>query len=123
MKLLGILGDVKAVETPAQQRCTRMTPDSAATAMSDGAVLVDLRSEDQRRVDGDIPGAIVIKSDEVERRLAANAGVRWILISDGGRSSALAAASLRALGLVNATDVEGGFQEWWAAGLPVILRS
>jgi rhodanese-related sulfurtransferase len=121
LKLLGILGGVKAV--PAQQRCTRLTPHSAATAMSDGAVLVDLRSEDQRRVDGDIPGAIVIKSDEVERRLAANAGVRWILISDGGRSSALAAASLRALGLVNATDVEGGFQEWWAAGLPVILRS
>lgn len=107
-----------------------MKPHSAASAMSDGAILVDLRSQDQRGADGDIPGALVIEPHDLELRLdprsetavieATSADVQWILISDGGGASALAAASLRALGLVNTTDVEGGFQEWWEGGLPVI---
>ena len=36
-----------------------------------------------------------------------------------GYSSSLAAASLQDIGLVNATDVIGGFEAWQAAGLPV----
>jgi rhodanese-related sulfurtransferase len=42
-----------------------------------------------------------------------------ILICSQGYSSSLAAASLQELGLVNATDVIGGFEAWKAAGLPV----
>jgi 3-mercaptopyruvate sulfurtransferase SseA len=37
---------------------------------------------------------------------------------DEGYQSSLAAATLRDLG-VDATDLEGGFQAWQAAGLPV----
>jgi rhodanese-related sulfurtransferase len=33
-------------------------------------------------------------------------------------ASTLAAASLRRIGLREATDLEGGFQAWKAAGLP-----
>jgi 3-mercaptopyruvate sulfurtransferase SseA len=36
-----------------------------------------------------------------------------------GYQSSLAAATLHRLGLVDATDVIGGFQAWKAAGLPV----
>jgi rhodanese-related sulfurtransferase len=35
-----------------------------------------------------------------------------------GYASTLAAASLRRIGLYEATDLEGGFQAWKAAGLP-----
>jgi rhodanese-related sulfurtransferase len=42
-----------------------------------------------------------------------------IVICAQGYSSSLAAASLLDLGLVNATDVIGGFEAWKAAGLPV----
>ena len=42
-----------------------------------------------------------------------------IVICAEGYSSSLAAASLQDLGLVNATDVIGGFLAWQAAGLPV----
>ena len=35
-----------------------------------------------------------------------------------GYASTLAAASLRRIGLQQATDLDGGFQAWKAAGLP-----
>src|SRR5438445_694399 len=82
-----------------------------------------------RRWDGEIPGALVIDRTVVEWRLdpasparipeATNHAVRVIVICNQGYSSSLAAASLQELGLVNATDVIGGFAAWKAAGLPV----
>jgi rhodanese-related sulfurtransferase len=45
--------------------------------------------------------------------------VRVIVICAEGYSSSLAAATLQDLGLVNATDVVGGFEAWNAAGLPL----
>jgi rhodanese-related sulfurtransferase len=38
---------------------------------------------------------------------------------DEGYQSSLAAATLQDLGFARATDVDGGFQAWRAAGLPV----
>ncbi len=42
-----------------------------------------------------------------------------VLVCRQGFSSSLAAASLQAVGLPNATDMIGGFEAWVAAGLPV----
>ena len=42
-----------------------------------------------------------------------------VVMCDEGYSSSLAAAALQDLGYAPATDVEGGFQAWRAAGLPV----
>ena len=36
-----------------------------------------------------------------------------------GYQSSLAAATLQQLGFMHATDLDGGFQAWRAAGLPV----
>ena len=44
--------------------------------------------------------------------------VRAIVLCSEGYASSLAAASLRHLGLRHATDVDGGFRAWKAAGLP-----
>jgi len=44
---------------------------------------------------------------------------RLILICQEGFQSSLAAATLQRLGLVHATDLDGGFAAWAAAGLPV----
>jgi rhodanese-related sulfurtransferase len=44
--------------------------------------------------------------------------IRLIVICNEGFSSSLVAAELHELGLVNATDVIGGFQAWRASGLP-----
>ena len=91
--------------------------------------MVDTRTAEQRAVGGSIPGALVIDRTVLEWRLdptsaskipeAVDAQVRVILVCAEGYSSSLAAASLMDLGLVNATDVIGGFEAWEAAGLPI----
>ena len=96
--------------------------------MTDGAVLVDIRPLEQRIVEGEVPGAIIIGRNVLEWRLtraATRASRLWpardarvIVMCSEGYASTLAAASLRWIGLHQATDLEGGFQAWRAAGLP-----
>jgi hypothetical protein len=53
---------------------------------------------------------------------APGLGDRVILLCDEGYQSSLAAATLQQLGFACATDdVDGGFQAWREAGLPLIL--
>ena len=113
----------------ARRRLDRVTPEQASAEQSRGALLVDTRTSEQRARDGVIPAALVIDRTVLEWRLdptsptrllqANGHDVRVILICAQGYSSSLAAASLQDLGLVNATDVVGGFEAWKAAGLPV----
>jgi len=113
----------------ARRGLARLDPATAFRATRGGAVLIDTRPEWQRRAVGEIPGAIVIERNHLEWRCdpssaarvaeAADHQVAWIICCDEGYSSSLAAASLQALGLSNATDVIGGFRAWRAAGLPV----
>ena len=113
----------------ARRRFTRLTAAQADAERAAGALLVDTRTESQRRAEGDIPGALVIDRTVLEWRLdptsashiaeATDHQVRVIVLCAQGYSSSLAAASLLDLGLVNATDVIGGFEAWEAARLPI----
>jgi rhodanese-related sulfurtransferase len=113
----------------ARRRLVRVTPEQAAAELAQGALLVDTRTESQRAVQGEIPGAIVIDRTVLEWRLdptspsrieeATDDKVRVIVVCAEGYSSSLAAASLQDIGLVNATDVIGGFEAWKAAALPI----
>lgn len=108
----------------------RLQPAEAAAAMRDGALLVDTRPVEQRRRDGEVPGALVVDRNVLEWRLdptsphrlpeATGADLHVVLLCNEGYSSSLAAATLRRLGVARATDVVGGFQAWRAAGLPVV---
>jgi rhodanese-related sulfurtransferase len=112
----------------ARRQLVRIEPEQAATELEEGALLVDTRPAEER-AEGEIPGATVIDRNVLEWRLdpaspsriAAAHGydVRVIVICNEGYSSSLVAATLQDLGLVNATDVIGGFQAWRAAGLPI----
>ena len=113
----------------ARSRLTRLGPLQARDAVRNGAILVDIRPEFQRRADGEIPGAIIVERNHLEWRLhpasssriveAEDVDVHWIVMCDEGYASSLAAATLQMIGLHLATDVAGGFQAWRAAGLPV----
>ncbi len=113
----------------ARRRLQRVTAQEAAREQADGALLVDTRTLEQRTRDGEIPAALVIDRTVLEWRLdpssqsrvpeAKDHNIRVIVICAEGYSSSLAAASLQDLGLVNATDVIGGFEAWQTAGLPV----
>ena len=107
----------------------RPSPDEALRAQASGALLVDIRGDDQRR-DGLIPGALVIPRNCLEWRcdptsqwrhpVITRRDLRIILVCHAGYQSSLAAATLQQLGLIHATDLDGGFTAWAAAGLPVI---
>ena len=112
----------------ARKLLIRIEPELAAAEHVQGALLVDIRPSEQR-AQGEIPGATVIDRNVLEWRLDPASNwripavtdhlVRLIVICNEGYSSSLVAAELHELGLVNATDVIGGFQAWRAAGLPV----
>jgi rhodanese-related sulfurtransferase len=107
----------------------RPTPAEAHAAQAQGALLIDIRGDDQRRAGGLIPGALVLPRNALEWR--CDPAGRWrhpamsgrdqrlILVCQEGFQSSLAAAALQQLGLANATDLDGGFAAWAAAGLPV----
>jgi rhodanese-related sulfurtransferase len=113
----------------ARARLRRVGPTEAAAAVERGALLVDTRPLQQRRSEGEIPGALLIERNHLEWRLdpasdarlpeAVGYDVEVIVVCSEGYSSSLAAASLQDLGLHRATDLDGGFQAWRAAGLPV----
>jgi rhodanese-related sulfurtransferase len=113
----------------ARRRLTRVDPDAARTAIDAGAVLIDIRAESQRERDGVVPGSVFIARNVLEWRCdpdgshrdarVADPGRRLIVMCDAGFQSSLAAATLQELGHADATDLDGGFQAWRAAGLPV----
>jgi MFS family permease len=116
--------------TEAQRRISpRLEPSEAFAASRDGAVLVDLRSKDERRREGIIPGSLHIPRSVLEWRLDPDSGysnphVRpgqsVIVLCAHGFSSSFAAATLRELGWQTSTDIVGGFAGWKSAGLPTI---
>ena len=107
----------------------RLGPQEVRLAMSEGAVLIDIRSESQRGRDGVVPDSRFVPRNVLEWRLdptcehrdpsLARPDAQVIVMCDEGYQSSLAAATLRRLG-VDATDLVGGFQAWRAAGLPVV---
>jgi rhodanese-related sulfurtransferase len=113
----------------ARRRLRRLAPEAAHAAMEQGAVLVDIRSENERAADGVVPGARFISRNVVEWRLdpacphrdplLARSDARVIVLCNHGYQSSLVAATVQRFGLEEATDVIGGFQAWRAAGLPV----
>jgi rhodanese-related sulfurtransferase len=97
------------------------------------AILVDIRPEGQRAIEGCIAGALVVERNVLEWRLdpassarlpvAIDHDIHVIVFCSEGYSSSLAATSLQDLGLHRATDVIGGFQAWRAMGLPIVPPS
>jgi len=109
----------------ARGRLDRVGPDDLAGEQAAGALVVDVRSAEHRRRDGELPGAVVVDRNTLEWRLdpasshhiaeATGYDRRVIVVCDEGYSSSLAAATLRDLGLHRATDLVGGYRAWSAA--------
>jgi rhodanese-related sulfurtransferase len=123
----GALGIAEILQA-ARARLDRVTPAQAYAEHRAGAVLVDIRPAAQRQAEGEIPDAIVIERNVLEWRLdprsdhrlpIASYSLRVIVVCSEGYTSSLAAASLLDLGIARATDLDGGFRAWEAAGLPL----
>jgi rhodanese-related sulfurtransferase len=103
-------------------------PEQLAAELAAGALVVDTRPLEQRRRDGELPGAIVVDRNVLEWRLDPTSPHRLvgfddrdrrvIIVCNEGYSSSLAAHTLRRLGLSRATDLVGGYQGWKTATMP-----
>ena len=113
----------------ARGRLVRVTPEQALAAQNAGALLIDVRGDDQIRDHGSIPGAIRIPRNVLEWRVdptcaacdprIADRALLLVIVCQQGYQSSLAAANLQEMGFTRATDLAGGFDAWVAAGLPV----
>ncbi|SCL41710.1 Rhodanese-related sulfurtransferase [Micromonospora pallida] len=123
---------VDALLEQARAGVRRLTPHETVQAAGRGALVVDTRTDLQRREQGELPGVVVIERVVLEWRLdpasawripeATGYDMEIVVVCRQGYSSSLAAASLRALGLHRATDMVGGVDAWRAAGLPFSER-
>ena len=118
--------DVEQLLEDARSRIERVEPDDAARRVAGGALLVDIRPQWQRAVEGEVPGSWIVERNHLEWRLHPDSDSRlgpaapdqpWLVMCSEGYTSSLAADALRSLG-VPAGDVTGGFHAWRAAGLP-----
>ncbi|KAI0071376.1 hypothetical protein K474DRAFT_1669082 [Panus rudis PR-1116 ss-1] len=137
----GSLG-IRQILTIARSKLQRVSPEDAYKELSESSIatpwpviLVDIRPQQQRAQYGEIPGALLVERNVLEWRfdprgkvgdgedggrlpIADRYDLRIIIFCQEGYTSSLAAASLHDLGLLNATDVVGGFKAWKEAGLP-----
>jgi rhodanese-related sulfurtransferase len=114
----------------ARSRFRRVTAAEVSSALADGALVIDTRPIEQRVAGGEIPNAVVVARNVLEWRLDPSGEQRIpelrdanqpvIVVCQQGYASSLAAASLLDIGLTRATDLDGGFEAWIAAGLPVV---
>jgi rhodanese-related sulfurtransferase len=124
---------IDQVLAAARARLRRVAPRAAAAAQAAGALLVDIRPGEVRAHDGEVPGALIVDRNVLEWRLDPVSPHRLpeltgydqtvVVLCREGYASSLAACALQDLGLVNATDLDGGFSAWVAAGLPVVRRT
>jgi rhodanese-related sulfurtransferase/mannose-6-phosphate isomerase-like protein (cupin superfamily) len=125
---------VEQMLSAARARLRRLSPDEAYEAVAKTeAILVDIRPEGQRAIEGSIPGALIVERNVLEWRfdpasssrlpVATDHDLQVIVFCSEGYTSSLAAAALKDLGLWRATDIVGGFNAWRATGLPIVPLS
>lgn len=125
---------IEQVLSAARGRLDRLTPHQVHEAVDAGkAILVDIRPEAQRAVEGSIPGTLIVERNVLEWRFDPSSSARLPIATDHhlqvivfcseGYTSSLAAAALQDIGLYRATDMIGGFHAWQAASLRIVPPS
>jgi rhodanese-related sulfurtransferase len=113
----------------ARARLERLTAVEALEATRHGAVIIDIRPQEQRRRTGVVPGALYFPRNHLEWRIdptsewahpaVSDPETRIVLMCNEGYATSLAAVTLHDMGFAQATDMIDGFDGWRAAGLPI----
>lgn len=106
----------------ARTRINRIAPAELAGLIEQGALVVDIRPEAQRKAEGSLPGAAVLERNVLEWRLdpgceghlpaVTGYGRPIVIVCSEGYASSLAAASVLDLGHRSVADLEGGYKAW-----------
>jgi rhodanese-related sulfurtransferase len=113
----------------ARARLRRLSASEAAAAVREGAVIVDIRPQEQRRITGVVPGSLWFPRNHLEWRVdpssewahpaVSDPDMQIVLMCNEGYATSLAAVTLLDMGFSRATDMVDGFDGWRAAGLPI----
>jgi rhodanese-related sulfurtransferase len=112
----------------ARRRIENLDPAEVSVELAEGAILVDVREEDELRVQGWIPDSVWAPRGMLEfwadpasshHRAEFDPGHRLILYCARGGRSALAADTLRRMGYLAVAHLDGGLRAWEQAGRPV----
>lgn len=118
--------DPAPVQAPVSDTPLSLQAADYRSALSAGAVAVDIRSHRKRQSDGALFGALAIAPTDILELLtpgtpgalrSAVPGSRWVLISDDGHEAEWLAWHLQARGVTGAVFVVGGFRRLRAAGI------
>ena len=120
---------VKSLVDRAKSETKALTPHQAYDQVQAGAaILIDIRDIRELRREGQIDGAFHAPRGMLEfwadpqspyyKDVFAQAG-NLILYCASSWRSALAVKTLQDMGLTNIFDMEGGFNGWKSAGLPI----
>jgi rhodanese-related sulfurtransferase len=123
-------GGIAGMLAQAAAGLDRVAPEDLADEVTAGALVVDIRPQQNRDDEGLMPGAVVVDRNVLEWRLdptspdrlpeSDDPDRRVVIFCNEGYASVLAAESLRRVGLHRATDLVGGYRAWRAAGLPTV---
>ncbi|HEY7569392.1 MAG TPA: MBL fold metallo-hydrolase [Gemmatimonadaceae bacterium] len=129
LKLIGIdnvrgwFGADALQQGSARQTIPQLSVSDVATRVRSGsAIIVDVRDASEWS-QGHIPGALHVPLGQLAQRAAglADGGRQLVLHCATGGRSAVGASVLRAQGISNVVNMEGGYSAWQAAGLPVTM--
>ena len=106
----------------ARRRIRRVGPHELEGLVAEGGLVIDIRPAEQRRLEGALPGALVVERNVLEWRLDPNSDYHLpevrdlrqpiVIVCSAGYASSLAAASLTELGFERSADLVGGYQAW-----------
>ena len=111
-----------AVVDEAKSRVREVSVDETLERMKDGAVLVDVR-EDNEWEAGHAKGAIHLGRGIIERDIVGKypeKDTELILYCGGGFRSALSADMLQKMGYTNVWSMAGGWKSWKDANAPIV---
>ena len=119
------MSNVDTILEEARSHLKRLEPHELH--QREDALIVDIRPIHNRLAEGEIENSVVIERIVLEWRLdpagdwrlpGFDANTTVVVVCNEGWASSLAARDLQRIGLVNATDLAGGYRAWRAAGLP-----
>jgi sulfur-carrier protein adenylyltransferase/sulfurtransferase len=102
-------------------RIEQIAPDEARARHACGAMLIDVREDDERAA-GTAAGAIGVARGLLAERIAAIAPDKdtpILTMCAGGTRSLLAADTLHQLGYTHVASIAGGFKRWRTENLPL----
>ena len=126
---MSIITPVKSLVAKAKSETKAVTPQQAFDQLrARTAILIDIRDIRELQREGQIDGAFHAPRGMLEfwadpqspyhKEVFAQAG-NLILFCASSWRSALAAKTLQDMGMTNILDMEGGFNGWKSAGLPI----